>query len=74
MTEQQVDDEIRRKGKADFDGIRELMDTVIGGFPIWAVRIGYRADSTEKEKRLADWMFDVSRAWENVREEVYGDA
>jgi hypothetical protein len=39
--------------------LRQLLDAL----PIYATRVGYRTDSTDEERRIADAAWAAHRAW-----------
>lgn len=44
---------------AEADMLRRLLDEL----PIYAVRVGYRIDSTDEERRIGDAAWAAHRAW-----------
>jgi hypothetical protein len=62
-----IDSEMTRKGKADAEAVRELLDSVLGPMPIYATRIGYRTNSTPDERRLGMFLFRIAREWDDFK-------
>jgi hypothetical protein len=52
----------------DTEAIAEVLDKVLGPLPIYATRIGYRHDSTDYERRLGEFLFQIAREWDEFKE------
>lgn len=58
--QQQVAEELTRKGDSDDQVLRQLLDAL----PIYATRIGYRSNSTEDQQAFGKFLFEVGRQWD----------
>jgi len=62
------DAEIVRKGNDDTLAVVELLDNVLSPMPIFAMRIGYRTDSTPYQRRLGEFLFGLARRWDEFKD------